>query len=69
MGIVNTDTDLRSPGRRIPYTISKNDFPTGRPPRQVIENAIVQWNLQTLPPLVPRSNGETTSTSRRPRST
>ncbi|KFM95612.1 hypothetical protein D0U04_25605 [Bacillus clarus] len=56
MGFIINDIEKRWPGGKIPFEISDMDSPKYGMGRQVIEDAIEQWNSKSDIPLVPRDN-------------
>jgi hypothetical protein len=54
MGIVSTTSSHRWPNGRVPFEIDEVAFPDGSQMRQVILDAIAEWNNGTPLRLVPR---------------
>ena len=58
MGLVTTNSARRWPDGKIPFEIDNTAFPEGTVQRQIVDNAIVMWNLQPFVRLVPRQGEE-----------
>ena len=51
MGIIISDRKYRWPNGIVPYDFDDNDFPENGPSRSIIQDAIDQWNRNTLIPI------------------